>query len=113
MGLKDANRFARLHQQRLIFFQLFEAGNNLIEIFPSACRTADPAIHNQLMGVFGHVWMQIVHQHSHWGLGQPAFGGQIGPCGGKNITRILAGIVHGRPLGVGAGLAQLGLVGEI
>ena len=50
MGLKDANRFARLHQQRLIFFQLFEAGNNLIEIFPSACRTADPAIQNQLMG---------------------------------------------------------------
>ena len=59
------------------------------------------------MGVFGDVRMQIVHQHAHRGLCQPAFGGQFGPGCGKNIAGILAGIAHDRPLGVGTSLARV------
>ena len=65
VGAKYAHRFARLHQQGFIIIQIAQGGDDFIKILPRARGAADAAIHHQFMRVFGHIGMQVVHQHPH------------------------------------------------
>ena len=107
VGLKDANGFARLHQQCLIVFQCLQRCDDLIEIIPGPRRPANAAIDNQLMRVLGHVGMQVVHQHAHRRFRQPGLGGNVGPGRGKNIPGVFAWIAHFGAPNVGASSARL------
>ena len=52
MGAKDADRFARLHQQRLVAFQPLQRRDDAIETFPVARRAADAAIDHEFARAF-------------------------------------------------------------
>ena len=75
MGAKYADRFAGLHQQRLVALQPLQGRDDAVETLPIARRAADAAIDHELAGLFRHVGIEIVHQHAHRRFGEPGFGG--------------------------------------
>ncbi|MNV47775.1 hypothetical protein D3C71_1396520 [compost metagenome] len=77
MGLEHAYRLARLHQQGFVVVQVGERFNDLVVAIPVARGTADAAIHDQFLGIFGDVRVQVVHQHAQRRFGQPALGGEL------------------------------------
>ncbi|MNX77150.1 hypothetical protein D3C86_1086760 [compost metagenome] len=77
VGLEHAHRLARLHQQCFVVVQFLERRDDLVVTIPVARGAADAAVHHQLLGVFGHVRVQVVHQHAQWRFGQPALGRQL------------------------------------
>ena len=99
MGAEHANRFAGLHQQSFIVVQRFQRGDDLVKILPCPRRPTDAAVNHQFMRVFRHIRVQVVHQHPHRGLGQPAFRGDLGAGGGIDVAGVVTG-VHGN-LGAG------------
>ena len=105
--LKYAHGLARLHQQRLVLFEILEAGHDGVEIVPCARGAPDAAINDKLMRVLGHIGMQVVHQHAHRRFGHPAFRRDVGAGGGVDVARVLAGIAHALPFSVGARSASL------
>ncbi len=76
VGLEHANRLAGLHQQGLVVVQLLEGLDDRIKALPVARGAADAAVHHQLLGVLGHVRVEVVHQHAQRRFGQPALGGE-------------------------------------
>ena len=94
MGFHNGNRLAGLDDQRLISLQIPQARTNPVEILPGPRRPADAAINNQFMRVFGHIGVQVVHQHPQGRLGQPRLGGDLGARGRINVAAAVAGIVH-------------------
>ncbi len=105
VGAEHADRLARLHQQRLVFVEVAQRLDDLVEIGPGAGGPADAAIDDQFMRVFGHFRIEIVHQHAQRRFGHPAFGGQLGAAGGADVADIVARIGHLVPLLVGASVS--------
>ena len=89
MRVEHADRLARLHQQGFVGFQTTQAGDNAIEAVPVARRPADPAIDHELVRLFRHVRIEIVHQHAQRRFGQPAFGRDGGAAGGAHDALII------------------------
>jgi hypothetical protein len=77
VGTKYADRFSRLHAQRLVRFERCERLDDAIEAFPIARSAADAAIHHELVRFLRHVRIEIVHEHPQRRLGQPALGGNL------------------------------------
>src|ERR1039458_8351297 len=75
--LKDADRLARLHQQRLIVFQSLQRVDDGVVALPIACGAAGSAIHHEVLRTLGDVGIEIVHQHAHGGFLPPAFAGEL------------------------------------
>ena len=96
MGADHGAGFARLHDQGFVGFKLPEAVADQIEVAPGARGAADAAIDHQFMRVFGHVRVQVVHQHPQRGFGLPVFGGQLGASGREDVALVLAGVGHVR-----------------
>ena len=94
VGAEDADGFAGLHEQGFIVVQGFQRGDDAVEILPRPRGAADAAIDHQFMRVFGDVGMQVVHQHAHRRLGQPAFGGDFRAGRGEDVAEIVT-LVHG------------------
>ena len=76
MGAEHTHRLARLHQQRLVIAQRFQAGQDGLKTVPVAGGLADAAVDHQRLGVLGHFGVEVVLQHAVGGLGQPAAAGQ-------------------------------------
>jgi hypothetical protein len=95
VGADDGDRLARLHDQRLVRFEVLQRGDDAVEILPGPGGAADAAIDHQLMRVFGHVGVQVVHQHPHRGLGLPALGGDFGAGRRVDVAGVVAGVRHG------------------
>ena len=93
----NGNRFARLNHQCFIRIKVFQSGYDTVEVLPRARRSSDPTIDHQLVRVFRHVWVQVVHQHPHWRLGQPAFCGDLGAGGRINVAEVVARVGHDVP----------------
>ncbi|OIQ70673.1 hypothetical protein GALL_477130 [mine drainage metagenome] len=72
MGAEHPDRLAGLHQQGLVVLQTPQGLDDLVVALPVAGGAADAAIDHQLLGPFGHVGVQVVHQHAQRRLGQPA-----------------------------------------
>ena len=96
VGLEDADRLAGLHQQGLVFIQLFQGGDDLVVALPVARGATDAAVHHQLLGVLGDFRVEVVHQHAQRRFGQPAFGVQLGAARGTDFD--VAEFGHGRLL---------------
>jgi hypothetical protein len=90
VGAEHAHRLARLHQQGFVVVQGFQGGDDHVEILPCAGGAADAAVDHQLMRVFSHIGVQVVHQHPHRRFGQPAFGGDLGAGGGEDVAGVVA-----------------------
>ncbi len=71
MRLKNPNRFPRLHKQGLVCIQIFQLLYDLVKIRPCPRCPANTAIHHQLMRIFGHIGVQIIHQHPQRRLAEP------------------------------------------
>ena len=94
MGFHDGDGFARLHDQRLIRLQIAQPGADAVEILPGPRRPANAAVDHQFMRVFGHIGMQVVHQHPQGRLGQPGLGADLGAGGGVDVAGVMARIGH-------------------
>ena len=69
---EDADRLARLHQQRLVVLQPLQHGQNGVEGFPVARGLADAAVDDQLVRMLRDLGIEVVLQHPERRLGQPA-----------------------------------------
>ena len=78
VGAEHAHRLARLHQQRLVGFELAQRGHDAVEALPIARGAADAAIDHELARLLGHVGIDVVHQHAQGRFGQPALGRELG-----------------------------------
>ena len=61
MRFKYADRFAGLHQQGLVAFQVFQRLHDSVIAFPVARSATDTAIDHQLMRVFGDIGIEVIH----------------------------------------------------
>ncbi|KYC08281.1 hypothetical protein AGQ53_22320 [Salmonella enterica subsp. enterica] len=61
MRFKYADRFARLNKQRFVRLQPGERINNSVIAFPVARGATNPAVDHQLMRIFRHVRIEIIH----------------------------------------------------
>ena len=75
--LKDADRLARLHQQRFVVFQRLQRLDDGVVAVPIARGAAGAAIHHEVLRALGDVGVEIVHQHAHGGFLAPAFAGEL------------------------------------
>ena len=95
---EDADRLARLHQQRLVAVQVAQRGDDRVERVPAAGRPARSAVDDQLIRMLGHLGVEVVHQHPHGRLLRPALAGQLGSARRAHRSRARrrrAGRVHG------------------
>ena len=106
VGAKYADRLSRLHAQRLVRLERGECRDDAIEAFPVARGAADAAIHHELVGLLGHLRIEIVHEHPQRRLGQPALGRQIRAARRPDHACIVETGGHRNPLrGMGFGHA--------
>ena len=74
---KDGDRFAGLHQQRFIIFEILEGLENRIETFPIACGLPASSIDDEVLWAFRHFGIEIVLDHAVGGFGEPRFAGEL------------------------------------
>ena len=84
VGLEDRHRFARLHQQGLIVFQLAQRLQDGVEGFPTARGLPAPAVDHQVLRALGHLRVQVVLDHAVSGFGEPGFAGELGAARGAH-----------------------------
>ncbi len=99
VGPEHADRLAGLDQQGFGLFQAFQRGNDAVEVVPCAGRAADAAVDDQLMRVFRHVRMQVVHKHAQRSLRQPGLGIQLRSGRREHVAGVVAAVSHGHSSG--------------
>ena len=90
MGLKYNHGLARLHQQGFILLQVLERFKNRVECLPRACRLAAPTVDDELFGLFGHIRVEVVLDHTVGGFAEPVFASEL--CAARRADD--AGIDH-------------------
>jgi hypothetical protein len=55
----DADRLARLHQQRLVGLEVPQRRDDAVEVLPGPRRAPDAAVDDQLVRVLGHVGWRL------------------------------------------------------
>jgi hypothetical protein len=94
---EDADRLARLDQQRLVGIERAERGDDAVEALPVARGAADAAIDDELVRPLGNVRVEIVHQHAERRLCAPGLGRHLQPVGRADDARIVDTGRHVRP----------------
>ncbi len=94
VGAHHPDRFARLDQQGLVALEVLQGAHDRVVGRPAAGRAARAAVHDELVGMLGHLGIEVVHQHPHGGFLRPALAGQGGAARGTDRAR--AGWVGGR-----------------
>ena len=105
VGAKDADRLAGLHHQRLVFVEIAQRCDDLVEIGPGAGGAADAAVNHQFVRVLGHFRIEIVHQHAKRRFGHPGFCGEFSAAGGADVADVVTRIGHLVPLVVCASVS--------
>jgi hypothetical protein len=62
---EDADRLARLNQQRLVPREVPKRGHDGVESRPAARRATRAAVDDELVGMLGHLGIEVVHEHPH------------------------------------------------
>src|SRR5690349_24923978 len=78
MGAEDADRLARLHQQRLVAFERPQRAHDGVEAVPVARRPPRAAIDDQIVGPLGHLRVEVVHEHAQGSLLLPPLARYLG-----------------------------------
>ncbi len=60
----DAHGLARLHEQRLVVFQVAQRAHDRVEAIPVARGLAASAVHDQIRGVLADAVVEVVEQHA-------------------------------------------------
>ena len=76
MRLKHSYRLARLHQQRLVIFKIFQCAHDRVIAIPITRSFPGTAIDHQIARPFTDFLIQIVHQHAHGGFLLPSLAGK-------------------------------------
>ena len=84
MGAEDADRLAGLHQHGLVVLQRAQRRDDRVERLPAARGPAGAAVDDEVVGVLGHLGVEVVHQHPQRGFLLPALAGDLGAAGGAN-----------------------------
>ncbi len=83
---EDAHGLARLHQERLVVAERLERSHDGVERLPRARGTTRASVHDQILGSFGHVGVEVVHEHAHRGLLGPRTARQLRSAWGANLA---------------------------
>ncbi len=75
---EDTDRLARLDQQRLVVLQATQLANDRVEGGPAPGGSAGAAVDDQVLRAFGHLGIQVVHEHAQGGLLGPTLAGSLG-----------------------------------
>ena len=95
MGAEDADRLARLHEQRLVRLQPPQRRDDPVEGVPIARGAADAAVDHELPRMLGDLGVEIVHQHAQRRFGEPALGADLRPARGSHHAHVVeTGRVH-------------------
>ena len=87
VGAKDADRLARLDEQRLVVGERAQLADDGVEGVPGARRAAGAAVDDQVVGALGDLRVEVVHQHPHRGLLAPAAAAELGAVRGVHLAR--------------------------
>ena len=81
--LHDADRLARLHEQRLVALERVQRAHDRVEARPVARGLAGAAVDDEILWMLGDLGVEVVLQHAQRGLLRPAKGVQFGAavCG--------------------------------
>ena len=69
---QDADWLAGLDEQGLVVFEALERADDRRVGVPAAGGAAGAAVDDELVGMFGHLGVEVVHQHAHRGFLRPA-----------------------------------------
>src|SRR5947208_8865993 len=93
------DRFSRLHKERLVIFKLAQRPDNRVERFPTSRGAACPAVNNKPIRIFGHVWIEIVHEHPHGRFLMPALAASLTAAWGANDSFAAHNLSSRKPSG--------------
>ena len=82
VGAEHADRLAGLDEQGLVVVEVLQRRDDRRVGVPAPGGAAGAAVHDELVGVFGHLGVEVVHQHAHRALGGPALAAALGAAGG-------------------------------
>jgi len=86
VGADDADRLARLDQERLVGLEVAQGRHDRVERGPAAGGASGAAVDDQLVGVLGDLGVEVVHQHAQGGLLRPALRAEGLAAGGLHGT---------------------------
>jgi hypothetical protein len=95
VGAHDPDRFARLHEHRLVLAQRREGADHGVVRRPRPGRAPGAAVDDEVVGALGDLGVEVVHEHPQRRLGLPGPGGELGAARCADRT----GAVHVRLLG--------------
>ena len=87
VGAEHPDRLAGLHQHGLVGLQAAQRPHDRVERLPAAGGPAGAAVDHQILGVFGDLGVEVVHQHPQRGLLLPTLTRQLGAAGGPDEAR--------------------------
>ena len=85
----DPDGLAGLDQEGLVLLEVLQAGDDRGVGVPAAGGAAGAAVDDELLGVLGHLGVEVVHEHAHGGLLRPALAGEVRAPG--SADRLVAG----------------------
>src|SRR5260370_6721223 len=89
MRAEDSNGFSGLNQQGLIILELAERAHNGVERWPIAGGASGSTVDDQLIGLFGDLGIEVVHQHPERTFLVPAFAGNLAAPRRPNNRRMI------------------------
>ena len=84
VGAEHADRLARLHEHRLVSGERRERAAHRVEGVPRPRRPAGAAVHDEIVGPFGDLRVEVVLQHAVGGLLRPAAAREVGAARGTH-----------------------------
>ena len=81
---QDADRLARLDEQRLVVLEPTELAHDRVERVPRARGSPGPAVDDEVVRVLGDLGIEVVHEHAQRGFLLPAAAGQLGAARGAD-----------------------------
>jgi hypothetical protein len=87
--LYHADRLARLDQERLVVLEVLQGLDDRRVGVPAAGGATGSAVDDELVGVFGHFGVEVVHEHAHRGFLRPPLAGELGAA--RRVNRFVAG----------------------
>jgi hypothetical protein len=88
MRPEDAHRLAGLHQQRFVVPEIAQRADDGVKGRPVASRASGAAIDDQLIGLFGNLGIEVVHEHPQRRFLMPAVAGNLAAAKGADDRRM-------------------------
>jgi len=87
MGAENTDRLATLNEQGLVILQPLQRLYDRVVAVPVSGGLARAAVHDELVRIFGHLRIQVVHEHAQGALLLPALAVEVGAGWGVDGSR--------------------------